>query len=182
MVNGLAAQNTEAYSEDEGNASNTVYFELLGKGLYYSINYEAQIFHFDKFSAGFSIGMGIYAGMTDIEKSRDFTMPFELQAMYHLNEEHHIQFGFGTTFWKYKINDIEISNANINQQPVAPTLKTIKEWFGHINIGYRHQKPEGGLIYHAGITPLWFASTYNSAFTKKANGQLSINLGVGYSF
>ena len=54
-----------------------------------------------------------------------------------------------------KVLDIKIDNSNIGLAP-EPTLKEMKEWFAHIVLEYRYEKPEGGLMAKAGISPLFF--------------------------
>jgi hypothetical protein len=104
-------------------AKNSAYFELGGKGLYYSINYERNIVEFnDQLSLQSSVGFGLFPGMTDIKKSTDFTMPLELNLRYSLENNHNIVFGYGTTLYKYQLNDIDISNANLSQEPLVPQL------------------------------------------------------------
>lgn len=163
-------------------AKNTFYAELIGKGFYYSINYERTWVHInDKVGLATSIGMCLFNGQTDIEKSRDFTLPLEFNVNYGMGN-HHIVGGFGTTYWRYFLPDIEITNANLNQQPLKPQLKKVSEWFAHAVIEYRYQKPEGGLMLKVGYVPLFFAKMENFAYQKKANYATSFNLGVGYSF
>lgn len=163
-------------------SKNTVYVEFLGKGFYYSINYERNIFELsDKLSFQGSIGFGIFPGYTDIEKSTDFTMPLELNFRYNLGN-HNIVAGYGTTYWRYSLYDIPINNSNWDQQPIEPVLKKTKEWFAHMVFEYRYQKPDGGLMFKAGWSPLFFAKMQHFAYQKKTNFANSFNFGIGYSF
>ncbi len=163
-------------------SKNTVYLEFLGKGFYYSINYERNIYELsDKISLQGSVGFGLTPGLTDIEKSTDLTIPFELNLRYSLGN-HNIVGGYGTTFWRYSLTEIPIDNSNWNQQPIAPELKKVKEWFAHFVLEYRYQKPDGGLMFKAGWTPLFFAKMNHFKYQKKTNFANSFNFGVGYSF
>lgn len=170
-------------------AKNTVYAEFLGKGYYYSLNYERNIYELNEKisfqgSAGFCLFSGLYSetyknlidGMTI-----DFTMPFELNVRYSLGN-HNIVAGYGTTFWRYYLPDIPIENANWGIQPVSPSMKKVTEWFAHAVLEYRWQKPEGGLMAKAGWSPLFFAKMENFKYQKKVNFANSFNFGVGYSF
>lgn len=171
-----------SYSAQKEGAKNTAYIEFLGKGFYYSLNYERVLVQFnDQLGIQASWGFGLYPGTTNIEKSTDFTMPIELNVRYSF-VKHHAVIGYGTTLWKYKLPEIPISNSNIDQQPIQPTLKNVKEWFAHMVFEYRYQKPEGGLMLKVGYTPLFFAQDPVFAYTKKVNYATSFNLGVGYSF
>ena len=168
-------------SQEEGSSKNTAYFELLGKGIYYSFNYEREIYRIDeKLAFNGSVGLSILPGFTDIEKSKDRLFPFEINAKYSFGK-HHVVLGYGTTLWKYKVLDVKIDNSNIGLA-AEPKLKEMKEWFAHLALEYRYQKPEGGLMAKIGISPLFFDYMANSAFTKNTNTQFSINLGLGYSF
>jgi len=180
-----------AQEEDDGRSTekkdyvfskNTAYFELLGKGLLYSFNYEREIYRIDeKLAFNGSVGFSILPGFTDIEKTKDRVYPLEINAKYSFGS-HHVVLGYGTTLWKYKVLDIKIDNSNIGGPPAEPTLKEMKEWFAHLVLEYRYQKPEGGIMAKAGISPLYFDYMSHSAFSKNTNAQFSINLGVGYSF
>ena len=107
-------------SQEEGSPKNTAYFELLGKGIYYSFNYEREIYRIDeKLAFNGSVGFSILPGFTDIEKSKDRLFPFEINAKYSFGK-HHVLLGYGTTLWKYKVLDIKIDNSNIGSAPAPP--------------------------------------------------------------
>lgn len=170
-------------------AKNTVYAELLGKGFYYSINYERNIFEInEKISMQGSLGFCLVSGQyTENYKaaidgnSMDFTMPLELNFRYNMGN-HNIVAGYGTTYWRYYLPDIPINSSNLNEQPVGYTMKKVSEWFAHMVMEYRYQKPEGGLMFKAGWSPLFFAKMENFKYQKKVNFANSFNFGIGYSF
>lgn len=163
-------------------SKNAVYVEFLGKGFYYSVNYERNLFQMgEKLSAQASVGFSLFPGMTDIEKSTEFLMPLELNLRYSLGN-HNIVAGYGTTFWKYHLYEIPITSENWAQQPIQPVLKPVKEWFAHMVLEYRYQKPDGGMMFKAGWSPLFFAKMNNFNYQKSVNFANSFNFGVGYSF
>ena len=88
---------------EERVVKNTAYFELLGKGLLYSFNYEREIYRIDeKLAFNGSVGFSILPGFTDIEKSKDRVLfPLEINAKYSFGK-HHVVLGYGTTLWKYQ--------------------------------------------------------------------------------
>lgn len=186
-IHNVYGQETE--SDNSISGKNTVYAEFLGKGFYYSINYERNIYEInEKLSIQGSLGFCLMDGLyTDNYKeevdgmSMDFTMPLELNLRYRLGN-HNIVAGYGTTYWRYYLPDIPINNANWDQQPVAPTMKKVSEWFAHAVLEYRWQKPEGGFMAKAGWSPLFFAKMENFKYQKKVNFANSFNFGVGYSF
>ena len=166
----------------EDHSKNNIYVEFLGKGFFYSINYEREVFQInDLIGCNLSAGLGIFPGLTSIEKSTDLFIPFEMNFSISKNNHHGI-LGYGTTYWRYKVNYIDIDNSNLSQQPIQPTLVNVNEWFAHFLIEYRYHKPIGGFLFKAGYCPLFFAQANNSSFTKKINYQTSINIGVGWSF
>lgn len=175
-------------------AKNSVYIEALGKGFYYSINYERNIFELtEKLSLQGSVGFcainGAYtedykAALENADgmmKGMDITIPLELNFRYNMGN-HNIVAGYGTTYWRYYLPDIPITSSNWQDQPVAPSMKKVKEWFAHAVVEYRYQKPEGGFMFKAGWSPLFFAKMENFKYQKKVNFANSFNLGVGYSF
>ena len=163
-------------------SKNAIYLELLGKGFFYSLNYERNIIQInDVIGINLSAGMGVFPGLTSIEKSTDLFIPLEGNLCFSKGA-HHGVIGYGSTFWRYKVNHIEIDNSNLSQQPISPTLIAINEWFAHMVLEYRYKKPEGGFLFKAGYTPLFFAPVDNTSFNGKINYQTSFNLGFGWAF
>jgi len=163
-------------------SKNHVYLELAGKGLYYSVNYERYLFNItDELGVQASAGFGLFPGMTDIAPSKDITIPFELNFNYSFGV-HNVAFGYGTTFWKYQLPFMDISNENLDNEPLVPMLTPVKEWFAHMTFDYRYRPSEAGLSFKAGITPLFFAKMQNFAYQKKSNAAFSANVGIGYVF
>ena len=186
LFNSISGQDNSSLStgaeSQSDNSKNAAYVELLGKGGIYSINFEREVYRInEEIAFNASIGFSLMNGYTDVEKSKDFLLPLEINVKYSF-DKHHVVLGYGTTLWKYKVIDVKIDNSNIGDSPAAPTLKPMKEWFAHLTLEYRYQKPEGGLLIKAGITPLWFDYMSYSAFSKNANFQMWPNLGVGWAF
>lgn len=162
-------------------SKNNAYLELGGKGLFYSFNYERRLFNLGKkTSVNASIGFSVFPGMTKVSSSADFLMPLGISIQQHLKKNHHLVFGTGSTFYSYYINNIEISNAMLPKEPIVAQLKNVTEWFGHLNFEYRYQDPKGGLMFKAGVTPLFFDAMQN--FTDMKTGQFSANVGIGFGF
>ncbi len=174
-LEGIVDTTTQKY------AKNALYLELAGKGFYYSVNYERNLFNLtEKTSIKASVGLSIFPGLTEIRNSNDFLMPFSVSIQQHLTGNHHISLSTGSTYFNYQVNDIEITNANLSSQPLTTRLKTIQEWFGHISLDYRYNKPDGGILLKGGITPLFFDKMQNFQGMKTA--QFSANIAVGYTF
>ncbi|MCT4581608.1 MAG: hypothetical protein N4A35_09340 [Flavobacteriales bacterium] len=174
-LEGLVDTTTQKY------AKNAYYLELAGKGFYYSVNYERSLFSLsEKTSIKASVGFSAFPGLTHVRKSYDFSMPIAIVLQQHLKNNHHLSLSTGSTYFNYLINDIEITNDNLNIQPVGVRLKPINEWFGHISLDYRYNNPSSGLLLKGGITPLFFDKMQNFQGMKTA--QLSANIAVGYTF
>ncbi len=161
-------------------AKNLVYLELGGKGLFYSVNYERALIKLnDELSINPSIGFSIWPGFTQIRKSKDYMVPLALNLVKSF-DEHNVSFGVGSTYYNYMVNDLVIHQNNLPIQPLETRLKTLTEWFGHANLEYRYQKEEGGLMFKAGLTSLFFAKMQN--FKQMHRVALSGNIGVGFAF
>jgi len=161
-------------------ARNLVYLELGGKGLFYSVNYERALIKLnDDLSINPSIGFSLWPGFTQVRKTKDYMLPLALNLVKSF-DEHNISFGVGSTYYNYMVNDLVVHNNNLPIQPLEMRLKTITEWFGHVNLEYRYQKEEGGLMFKAGVTTLFFDKMQN--FKEMHRVALSGNIGVGYAF
>jgi hypothetical protein len=117
---------------------NTIYAEAFGQGFCYSINYD-RLFNTEKrfknsFTAGFvyvpesmGFGDGIYLG---IPVSYNWLLG---------KKSHHFELGIGLTSL--------LVNPNSNVGTDSYTYMTPK-------IGYRFQRPNGGLFFRATVTPM----------------------------
>lgn len=114
--------------EIKNTSKNSVYIELFGNaGYLYNITYDRIIFTKEK--NNISAGLGVqYFSSSDIE---DFIFSLSPQISYFYGIKHHFETGLGVA---YDFNSGDF---------VIP-----------IRIGYRFQKPEGGLLCKIGFTPL----------------------------
>ena len=175
-----------AQKEDESilsnsNQKNNLQLEFLGKGFYYSVGYERKFEISEKVNFGANIGLCLFPGMTSLEPSSEILVPFELNTSIKKLQNEFI-IGAGTTFWKYQVNYIPITNNNLNQQPLTPELISETEWFAHISFEYRLHAKSKPLFYKVGYIPLFFDFTPNSKFTNSLNYQTSFTIGIGWSF
>ena len=73
-----------SFSQEEL-SKNNIYFEFLGKGLFYSFNYERKIIQInDLIGINLSAGLGVFPGLTSIEKSTDLLTPIEINFSWYL--------------------------------------------------------------------------------------------------
>ena len=148
---------------------NTIYAEAFGQGFCYSINYD-RLFNTEKrfmnsFTAGFvyapeslGFGDGTYCG---IPISYNWLLG---------KKSHHLELGIGLTSL--------VVNPNSNMVSDFYTYLTPK-------IGYRFQRPNGGLFFRATATPMidiLNVSTYKFGNEKSRNFSSFNNVvGIGYA-
>ena len=85
-----------SFSQEEL-SKNNIYVEFLGKGLFYSVNYERKVIQLnDLIGVNLSAGLGVFPGLTSIEKSTDLFIPIEMNFSFSKNN-HHGVLGYGTT-------------------------------------------------------------------------------------
>jgi hypothetical protein len=135
-------------------AKNTFFVELLGNGLLYSLNYE----RFFTPRLGIRIG-GMYVEGNDEGESVALGM-FPVMGTYLFTEgNHHFETGLGAGFGTAAV-DLDVG----------------EDWgsavFGTATLGYRYQKPEGGVLFRAGFTPIFGEGGFLPWF----------GLSVGYAF
>ena len=126
-------------------ASNSVYIELLGNGVPYSLNFDRIVVQNPKLKIAARIGISYMP--TFIFSNRIITIPLELTTL--VGEgKHFFEFGPGFTFMhqKYDENDPTVITSvtdptdyvNIYLQP-------------SLRFGYRYQKPDGGFLFRLGL-------------------------------
>jgi hypothetical protein len=148
---------------------NTIYAEAFGQGFCYSLNYD-RLFNADKrfmnsFTAGFvyvpksmGFGDGTYIG---VPLSYNWLLG---------KKSHHLELGVGLTALL-----------------VNPNSNTVTDFYTYLTpkIGYRYQRPSGGLFFKATLTPMidvMHVSTYKFEAGKTRNFSSFNNVvGLGYA-
>ena len=110
--------------------SQSIYLELLGKGVVNSINYEH---HLSKRISGFNAQLGIGFAPSSL-----VTIPASINYVFG-KRNHHLELGAGLTY----INGY----LWVDDDRLGPEVGV------HLNLLYRYQKPEGRYFYKAGFTP-----------------------------
>lgn len=154
----LSAAGTAAAQDTAGPtvASNTFFVELGGNALAYSLNYE----RFFTPKLGVRVG-GMYLQADDDAGESVNVGLFPVMATYLLGPGNsHFEIGGGLGLATAGVEDIDIGNDR------ASTV------YGTATFGYRYQKPEGGVMFRAGFTPI------------VASGNIIpwVGVGVGYAF
>lgn len=120
---------------------NSIQLELIGHGLFYSLNYERIILNGENLKTSGQVGLAYYPPKTDL---RDVWIPVLLHEIISCDSKNHIEFGLGYVFINEGLRSME-------NEIVA------REWNGMLTgrIGYRYQKSGGRFIFRAGFTPLY---------------------------
>ena len=160
---------------------NNLQFELLGKGFYYSLGYERNILTINNVKIGTNLGISLFPGFNSLEPSTEMLIPIQINISINKSNNEFL-FGAGTTFWKYYMNSIPISNSNLNQQPLNAELVSSIEWFAHCSFEYRLHSKSKPVFYKLGYVPLFFDIIPNSKFSKAINYQTSFTIGIGWTF
>jgi hypothetical protein len=133
---------------------NTVYFEFFGQGLYDSFTFDRLLHTERKIRHSFSLGLTIVPSPE--------LMVWALPVSYNFifgQKNHHLELGFGFTPMYIKLNKIQASEAFYdNPSGIQTTVDYIgyrREFYSFFTpkIGYRFQKPEGGLFMRVTFTP-----------------------------
>jgi hypothetical protein len=129
-------------------AANLVFFEALGNGLLYSVNYERLV---DDQSVGFRAGFSYFThAVSDYGQSGNLTLvSIPIVASYYVplgsGSAHKIQLGFGATvLYLHASTDSEGIKFGNNGFSLAATGI----------VGYRYLPRDGGITLGIGFTPL----------------------------
>jgi hypothetical protein len=129
----------------------SIYFEFLGNGLSYSINYDYYLPVKDKFKISARIGIGarrfddrklgsILQPNLENHIGSGIAVPFEINILGGTN--HHVETGFGTTLVMHTLQ---------NKEGQADPRRLITEKHHFLRLGYRFQSQQGGLFVRPGI-------------------------------
>lgn len=111
-------------------AKNSIYTEFFGSAVYlYNISYDRIVFAKEKNKVSLALGAQY---LPSIDSPSDYRLSVSPQINYFRGIKHHFETGIGVA--------VDFNNGDF----IIP-----------IRIGYRFQKPEGGMFYKIGITPLY---------------------------
>jgi len=159
-------------------ATRSIYVELGGAGLPYSLNYD---FRFDKAKID-SWGMRIGAGGWAINEGNNsstslLTIPVQITRLLG-RDRHYFEVGGGATYVRFRETSTFYDGARIQ-------TRTYEDWdfilntgntpslMGTLNLGYRKIPTDGGFTFranlnpifnHNGFWPLWFGVGFGYAF------------------
>ena len=128
-------------------ALNSVFFEALGSGLLYSVNYERII---DKWNVGLRAGVSYFTyKVSDYGSSGNLTLvsiPF-VASYYYGVRAHNLQLGVGATILYTGVATDSQGTKFEDERSGAGLAATAV-------IGYRYIPRDGGITFGAGFTPL----------------------------
>jgi len=128
---------------------NSAYIELGGNAVFYSLNFDRLIPLGEKIKLVPRVGV-MYLPLTNIKSNNtfgNFNLPFELNALWgkNLNSKNFPELGIGYNLISFKDGYTVDGNGNfIENRTKFAKVATVRA-------GFRHQKPEGGLMYRIGL-------------------------------
>lgn len=133
-------ENTQCYAQ-EVTAPNSIYLELLGNGIIYSVNYDRMFCN----NVSGRIGMTYFPALTSFFTTTEniFIMPVTLN--YFIGDGNSkLELGAGIVYAQATLSTI-FSNEEESASGIAET----------VIIGYRYQQSEGGFLFRIGFTPFF---------------------------
>ncbi len=128
-----------AQSSDTTKRAQSVYFELLGPGGFYSANYDTR---FSKRQDGPGIRVGV--SYTSVDQASLFTLPVQVNYLLGKNGKY-FEVGLGATYASTRADFFDSTESDEKGSTV----------FGTMNFGYRRQPIEGGFLFRAGVAPIF---------------------------
>ena len=133
-------------------ALNQVFFEALGSGLLYSVNYERIL---DRWNIGLRGGVSYFTyGVNKYQQSGNLTIvsfPVLASWYYTLHRGHHLQLGLGATvFYTDVATDSQGVKFDAERSGLGLAASAV--------VGYRYMPRDGGVSFGVGFTPLVRAS------------------------
>jgi hypothetical protein len=143
----ILPQNTFGQEEKEG-SNHGVFLELLGNGIFYSVNYDTR---FSKKVDG--LGGKVGFGYMGVDGDRYSSFPFLVNYLLGKNG-HYFEIGAGAN---YLVADFDNGAGLIDN----PEIAKWEGWSGSISLGYRYHPVDGGFSFRAGFTPMFNKGNFN---------------------
>lgn len=122
----------------------TFFFEVLGPGAAYSVNYDVR-FKKQQDGWGGRAGISYYANAGE----HLFTVPLVLNYLAGKNGKY-FEVGAGITYYNVNSNDLFFDNSNYGYASEDINSGII----GTLNFGYRYQPVDGGFSFRGGFSPI----------------------------
>lgn len=153
---------------------NTIYGEFLGtSGSTLSLNYDRIIFESNKMFIDLTAGFGYFPSIDNFDPI--VGIPISINITTGVNKLH-FEFGFGMTY-----------NAGLIQEGISlgdySEVSSLKAIYTTVRIGFKYQKPNGGIFLRAGLTPMYRIKTIEELNNVTVSRLMPLlGVGVGYSF
>lgn len=132
----------EAQSRPLPAAPNAVYLELLGNGLFYSLNYDRLLTP----NVAARVGLSGFGAATDSASAGVIATPLMVSYLFGQGNSH-FETGVGLLLAAGGVENVEgFEDESFNGA------------IGTATIGYRYQRPGGGFVFRAGVTPMFDTS------------------------
>lgn len=162
----LLTNNACPQFNDNRYTKNSIYFEVLGQGILYSVNYEHRFTQKMSFRIGYtSWRINLLPIIFFVDGFLD-VRGFPIMMSYLSGDgNNHLEFGIGIvgTKMKGKGEDIFFGTEIEGENTLI---------LGTGTLGYRYQPSSNGLLFKIGLTPFYNAHTF----------QLSGGISLGYAF
>ena len=148
---------------------NTLFVELLGNALLYSINYERLIKFKSKNKVAVRIGFH-YSNNFNNNDQRITSIPIEFYYLHPISaKNHYLELGIGMEY----AHDYFMDLNHVDQY-----------FFATSRIGYRYQRRDGGFFLKVGFTPLYelYVINRDPANIEYPKIRPWAGLGIGYTF
>jgi len=138
---------------DSREAENAIYLDLLGPGLFYSLNYDRMLS--DDFSAriGFSyLSIGASASSGDTTASAEFSywaVPLTVSYLGIGSRSNMLELGGGPVIMHVKGSGVIEAEGEGGEAGASATLFSLTAL-----AGYRHQPADGGFVFRIGASPV----------------------------
>jgi len=157
----------------------TLFFELGGTCIFYSIKYDCILKQWNRFSINSGIGFSILPvdNYRKINSYREFRLPMQLSGLYGKNKSK-LEFGVSIIFISSGPTEYEKLYSDLN--------KTEYGYDTGINIGYCYQKKHGGLFFKAFVISFLlddifgYGANFNSYILD--SNLPWIGIGIGHTF
>lgn len=147
---------------------NTIFLEIGGNAFIYSVNYDRLFDVSNKIKLSSRIGIH-FTNEFPLQYYRTLSIPVEFSGLYSISgNKHFLEVGVGLSY-------LNSSNkvTKHTEDVIALALR----------LGYRFQKPEGGLFVKIGFVPLYDLLIFNPDPSAPHNTWwISGGIGIGYSF
>ena len=162
---------------------NSVYVEVFGNGFVYSVNYDRIIPLSDQLKLAPRVGFEYLAQKKTYSPIYgQFHIPVELNLLWakRAQSKNFVETGLGLTLLSTP-TVYDFSSVN-GAEPTGYPLSFRMARIGLFRAGFRHQKPEGGLMYRVGVLARVSKDDFAPYSTQPLFDRIWPSLSLGYSF